>query len=123
MSNCIDFNSPPVRLTGMQIDVPALKALVEKVKDLEKAPAEWGDENIAWWFLSHAEFDGNKSVLIDFGNGRSTHTFRDFGATMLLIGRLARIQFDVKLGVRDTHAPTAWSRGTWRVVPNGGDWL
>jgi hypothetical protein len=124
MSNCISLNAPPVRLTAMQIDVVALKTLVQRVKDLREPPScdTDGDGYIAWWFLSHAQFDGDKMVFIEFGDGRSTHTWRDFGATMLLIGRLARMTFDLRFEVQDTDAPSKWGKATWRVIPNGGDW-
>ena len=96
MSNCIDFvkGSDKVVFLADEIDVPALKALVDSVKGLPKAPeldeATGHQGYIAWWFLSRAFID-HRGVVIRFGaSGRSSHTNRDFSATVIMLSRFMK---------------------------------
>lgn len=96
MSNCIDFvgGSEKVVFLKDEIDVVALKTLIESVKGLPKAPECDSKDNyagyIAWWFLSRAVVD-DRGAVIRFGcSGRSSHTNRDFDATLILLGRFMK---------------------------------
>lgn len=90
MSNCIQLHHHIVVMTKEQIDVSALKARIDKVKGLEKAP-EWkpsDDGYMIWWFLAdNTEFETDGSVTIRFGKGRSGHTWRDFRALILTLSK------------------------------------
>ena len=93
MSNCIQFDNPVVCFTSEELDKVKLKELLDRVKNLDKAPDGKEDAQgyLAWWFLTSTWGAGNVRMgegiqtTIHFGsNCRSTHTWRDFRHTILL---------------------------------------
>lgn len=78
MSNCIDLRDNVVRFTSADIDIDALFVLLGRVSDTRPSDAQV-EENAAWWYLKTCTvLKGDGSVHISFGEGRSTHTWRDF---------------------------------------------
>lgn len=83
MSNCIWLGNNVVKFHPWEIDRDKLKSI------LDNLPKECPDginltlESVigyyAWWFLKeNTIFQKNGIVKIRFGEGRSTHTWRDF---------------------------------------------
>ena len=95
MSNCIQLvDNESVVFTPDEIDVDAFKALVASSKKHDyKQPftPEIGKANCAWWFLetNHHVIDG-KGVMIEFGCGRSSHTWRDFRGLLSTLAPLMK---------------------------------
>jgi hypothetical protein len=84
MSNCINIYNSRVSLGPNELDIPKFKAQVEKsmkINRSEDIPEDDPETYIFWWYMSrNVEF--NNRVVIDFGNCRSSHTWRDFRHTI-----------------------------------------
>lgn len=80
MSNCIELHNCEVEFTEDEFDVEAYIKVMENSKVSPKAPS-LGD-NFAWFLADNsivkANTNGTKSIIIRFGRGRSSHTWRDF---------------------------------------------
>jgi hypothetical protein len=101
VSNCIEITNRAVKVfNNRDIDVNALRALVASVCDLPDAPKS-GDGYIAWWFLSTADFDSAGNVSVVFGQGRSSHTWRDFRGTLGVLAKFARRSIRLTFTLRD----------------------
>ena len=98
MSNCIDIEQrSKVRFEPWEIDAEGLRAL------LKRAEAEVNHDNcvgedvegklkIAWWFLSiNTQFKRTGAVEIRFGDGRSSHTWRDLRGTFQVLSEFVKI--------------------------------
>lgn len=82
MSNCIEIvRGRKVVFLKDEIDIEKFKVLVDSVAGLPAAPTE-RDGNIAWWFLQRNSLVDQRGVVINFSEGRSSHTWRDFEATL-----------------------------------------
>ena len=95
MSNCIQLvDNESVVFTPDEIDVDAFKALVARSKQYDyKEPftPEIGKANCAWWFLETNHFIvPGKGIMIEFGCGRSIHTWRDFRGLLSTLAPLMR---------------------------------
>jgi len=95
MSNCIEFVSGSEKIVFLkdEIDVVALKALVDSAtpKDKTLVDTEEGRKRyIAWWFLQQNSIIDSRGVVIWFGRGQSTHTNRDFNATLLMLAKFMK---------------------------------
>lgn len=85
MSNCIQISEATycVGFTPEDIDVDALRKYI--------ATEEKDRDSMSYWFLStNVEFLDNGDVAIAFGEGRSTHTLRDFEGIIRIIGQFMR---------------------------------
>jgi len=107
MSNCIEISGRVLKtFSDSEIDIAALKALIESVQDLPSAPKS-GDEYLAWWFLTSQCHDSTwfsesgSYVTIPFGQCRSTHTWRDFRGTLSLLAKYARKPIKITFMLRD----------------------
>lgn len=102
MSNCIELSGNYEKtFSDKEIDISALKALVDSVKNLPDAPNKQ-PEYSAWWFLSHAEFrESGAFVSIAFGCGRSSFTWRDFRQTLSVLATFARRPIKIRFMLRD----------------------
>jgi len=90
MSNCIDVvKGEKVVFFPDEIDIEKFKALVDSVANLPKAPEE-KDGYYAWWFLQRNSAVDQRGVVIRFGQGRSTHTNRDFDGTLLTLSKFMK---------------------------------
>lgn len=105
MSNCIHIDTPRLVLSYSQVDASGLHDLVNRVIDLPDAP-DWQsdpDGNCAWWFLStNVEFTP-KGVTITFGQGRSSHTNRDFRYTLMILSKFMMQSVKVRFTTRDEY--------------------
>lgn len=79
MSNCISLRNNEVFFSKEEINLPKLKALLDSVPDdYKEASDKGGDIETAWWFLSKNTVLDDNGAIITFGEGNSTHTWRDF---------------------------------------------
>lgn len=83
MSNCVQFGKP-IFLRHTEVDARALASLLDETH-FDKAPHWEPDEpeatsraRCAWWYLQGAVYFEPNGVYISLGNGRSSHTWRDF---------------------------------------------
>jgi hypothetical protein len=115
MSNCIQIGGKgTVTLAAGSFNVEGLRALVDAVRDLPTAPTD--DGYIAWWFLTASVFT-DRSVRIKFGRGRSSHTYRDFRATLWLLAKFALEPIELRFKLLDRENPReGW--GTYRCCLN-----
>ncbi len=95
MSNCISIRASEVIFTLEELDISGLMTLLDSVRavtDYHDLDTLSHDQQIAWWFLAQNThlLDGGR-VSIKFGRGRSSHTWRDFGATLVLLSKFVRI--------------------------------
>ncbi len=87
MSNCIDFHNPEVFFGADEIDLATYRERCERLKGLNPMVAcqhqfqSEEDRNFAWFLARNSRFieDG---VVIRFGEGYSSHTWRDFEYTV-----------------------------------------
>lgn len=99
MSNCIELRRSAVYFGGFDLDIPAFMAQVQRVKEMKNAPGYDNEaacnDSVFWWFLGDNISCGNctvasrkfEGVVVEFGKGRSTHTWRDFYATCRAISK------------------------------------
>lgn len=81
MSNCIQIYNHTVTFTAEEINIHAYRNLMAEAARLgEPGPVDGTPFNvyIAWWFLEKNSTVTDEAVTIKFGQGRSTHTWRDF---------------------------------------------
>lgn len=82
MSNCINIYNNVVKFSYLDIDIPRFHAFLTSLP--AECPNYDGSEETgkvinAWWFLAeNTAIEAGKSVTIRFGEGRSSHTGRDF---------------------------------------------
>ena len=80
MSNCITLHKNRVLFMYHELDADGLEELLNRAHEMppgERSEAE-ADANAAWWFLQANTVFGPMGVEIAFGQGRSSHTWRDF---------------------------------------------
>ena len=76
MSNCIELANHVVTFTTSEIDVERFRNFLYSIPKTEPEGHDVG--NGAWWYLAqNTDFVSDK-VVIRFGCGRSSHTWRDF---------------------------------------------
>lgn len=111
MSNCITIRSGgEIVFTADEFDIEGLLKLTSRVVSLDKAPDGHQDAEgyLAWWFLT-SNYDPQpctfteERVTIKLGQGRSSHTWRDFKHTLLLC-----IEPFIKEGVVKKHPFTLY---------------
>lgn len=88
MSNCIELHQHVVTIPKDRFDVDSFEKLREKYKNGSKTPdsSVGFDEYIYCWFLrDNSRVDENGNLVIEFGKGNSTHTWRDFRQTLWLL--------------------------------------
>ena len=95
MSNCIHFiGGAKVVLSKKDVSIPHLRALIANAKQFEyhtSPTKEDGDRNIAWYFLrDNTFFEGDESVVIHVGEGRSIHTNRDFQGLLSVLAPIMK---------------------------------
>ncbi len=79
MSNCITLRNNEVFFSKEEIDMVKLRALLDSVpKEYDKARSIGGDIETAWWYLSENTVLDDNGAIITFGEGNSSHTWRDF---------------------------------------------
>ena len=87
MSNCIHFHDPEVFFSAQEIDLPAFQKRCARLRNevpqlmSDGTTQEREDQNFAW-YLSSNSFFAEDGVTIQFGEGNSTHTHRDFRYTV-----------------------------------------
>lgn len=93
MSNCIWFHQAQGKTNKVvflkdEIDVAGFKAMVATARDV-KTGSTLTDEEVgayySWWFLQDNHIADARGVVIFFGEGRSTHTHRDFEGLMKVL--------------------------------------
>lgn len=96
MSNCVDIEDyEKVLFNSEDINVSALKELID-TSEKEVTPKTSVSDNvdvdkrIAWWFLNKNTIFYENAVLIHFGEGRSTHTFRDLQSTIIVLQKFMK---------------------------------
>lgn len=95
MSNVIRIESnESVLFEQTEFDIEMFQDLMWKVANLPEAP-EKGDESMAWWFLAHnyeevAEGPFVTGIRINFGKGKSEHTWRDLKGTLQTLKPMMR---------------------------------
>jgi hypothetical protein len=78
MSNCIQIELSQVTLNSLQFRVRDYQKLIEGHRPhLERPHALPADDYVCWFLAQNSSFQDG-SVTIDFGCGRSSHTWRDF---------------------------------------------
>lgn len=82
MSNCIDIRNGVVTFHKSILNIPALKKLLDSVRDLKEAPKD-NQGYFAWWFLSQNTVIQGDYAFIHFGAGRGSHSYRDFLGTLI----------------------------------------
>lgn len=94
MSNCIILHSPKNRVffPSAAIDRAGLAKLLTAASEQPLMPLwepndseETSRAKTAWWFLLGAVDFCEEGVLIRFGEGHSTHTWRDFKALLQVL--------------------------------------
>ncbi len=105
MSNCIELTGKTVKLLRERdFDLNGLKSLLDSVAELRDAPST-NPGYCAWWFLSSAtQFDGVGTARVAFGEGRSSHTFRDFEQTMMVLAKFVKRPVKWSFEARDIDA-------------------
>ena len=83
MSNCVSLRNHKVFFSKDEIDIAKLKALMDSVPETLKQAElldkeDNGNRVDTFWFLDGNVFNLGEGVLIEFGNGRSSHTWKDF---------------------------------------------
>jgi len=98
MSNCIEIEQRgKVRFEPWEIDARGLKALIERAEVEVNGENSMSDEvdwklRIAWWYLSiNTQFKRSGAVEIQFGEGRSSHTWRDIRGTFKLLSEFVKL--------------------------------
>jgi hypothetical protein len=98
MSNCITLYSPTnkVTFTSDEISIEGVEDLLVRCGGVTQdnvSKQSW-DVQCIWWYLETCtEFAQDKrSVTIDFGKGRSSHTWRDFKATLHWLKPLMKVR-------------------------------
>jgi hypothetical protein len=120
MSNCVDIKNPVVRIPNHLIDTAGLRGLIASAEDapyIHEDPPEVkdakGDRRMAYWFLDGNVLFTRDEVIIEFGAGRSTHTFRDFEGTIQTLRKFIRGPFSYTFQVSDMENNTPWS--PWKI--------
>ncbi len=89
MSNCVEIKRQDVWFGAEEIDIPKFRELVDRVNLLPQPPDGLKDRDgyFAWWFLSSNVEFGLAGLVIHFGRGRSSHTWRDLQGTLMVLGQ------------------------------------
>jgi hypothetical protein len=95
MSNCITLHrNQKVVFLSDEIDVEGFKAMMATAKDRDYKKGSLTPEEVdayyAFWFLRDCSFADRRGVIICFGEGRSSHTNRDFEGTLKILSRLIK---------------------------------
>lgn len=106
MSNCVEIYT-----------VSAIDAELVDIEGLKREEAI--EKSTAWWYLAYYVEDG--WFHITWGNGRSSHTWRDLRAYLKLLSQYIKGNFDFVVEVADEYDGFR-SRGevTLRVGENHG---
>jgi len=95
MSNCVELHKYTVDFAPDEIDAKGLQELCEEAeKEVNKENC--GDVRLdpnlrcAWWYLSENTTFSQDGVRIEFGHGRSTHTWRDLRWTLKMLSRFVK---------------------------------
>ena len=94
MSNAIALERNTVVFTSNEIDLDKVKSLIDKTRTAH--PSEESNiDAVAWWFFGakNVKFYHNNQganppidgIIAKFGEGRSSHTMRDFESTLSII--------------------------------------
>lgn len=93
MSNCIELlDKATVIFLPEEIKIEEFKHLVQTATDQpglgQTLTDNQADQYAAWWFLQkNTVFHKDGWLAIKFGQGRSTHTWRDLGHTLRVIAK------------------------------------
>ena len=108
MSNCIRIvYKAKISLKPDQVDTEGLRKLIEeaekKVDDNNCMSKDVRPElKMSWWFLSlNTIFKPKGGVDIIFGEGRSTHTWRDFRGALQVLSQFIKVPVQVRFGIKD----------------------
>lgn len=85
MSNCIELRRSVVLFTATEIELTKFKELIDQSKDDDKNKFEDTVKYLVRWFLWRNTEFVTDSVIVQFGEGESSHTFRDFRQTINLV--------------------------------------
>lgn len=100
MSNCIHLITYKMTFSASEVDVENLLEQVYKHQNHKSNGTTCGSEHsdeaficrTCYWFLTPKNVCvGGPSLIINVGEGRSTHTFRDFKGTMVLLNRFIKV--------------------------------
>jgi len=97
MSNCIEIEQrSKVRFEPWEIDARGLKELIERAEaevnhDNSVSENVEGKLKLTWWFLSQTQFKRTGAVEIRFGEGRSSHTWRDLRGTFQVLSEFVKL--------------------------------
>lgn len=115
MSNCIQFDAPLVLFRNSEFDVAKFVNFMSQPEVTQRYETKYGsppsygdpgynaDVNIAWWFVHGAwrMDEGGKGVWISFGNGRSSHTNRDFKTLVIWLRQFMLMPKQKVFAIRD----------------------
>jgi hypothetical protein len=90
MSNCIYIYNPTVQFKPSEINISGLLSLLNSVKtitDSKDLDLLTPDQCMAWWYLTGNTSYVNGKLYIHFGQGRSSHTWRDFRGTLRVLSK------------------------------------
>lgn len=110
MSNCINIVfKNVVSLKPHEVDAQGLKELITRAEK-EVNDKNCVDDNtsgelkVAWWHLSiNTQFRKGGGVEVRLGNGRSSHTWRDFRGTLNVLKKFIKTPVWIRFGVTDEY--------------------
>lgn len=97
MSNCIQLYhtrqaTDKVVFFRDEIDVEGFKAFLARAERSrsDDPPVEEREREMAWWFLQANTLVDHRGAVIRFGQGRSSHTWRDLRGTVDILKRFVK---------------------------------
>jgi hypothetical protein len=93
MSNCIEIHNPSVHFSLSEINALGLQSLLSSVASYDNSEdldLLTPDQRMAWWYLTGNTEIVHGHVCIHFGQGRSSHTWRDFQYMLKILSRFIK---------------------------------
>lgn len=95
MSNCISIRDGAVTFSPQEMNLPALLLALEVHKDCKgfelhgrDNEMEWACQNAQWFLVKGRNLEvSTRGVRVTFGDGNSSHTWRDFRGTVLFLNK------------------------------------
>ncbi len=92
MSNCIELHNYEVVFSQDEFDVETYLKVLEEHKEHKRTPEL--DDSFCWFLRDNSSVktntDGIKSIIIRFGKGQSSHTWRDFKWTIWYLNQFIK---------------------------------
>ena len=107
MSNCINFVNPKVFFPCTVLNQAALKAAIEKAQtEINRENCVTfeddgkSDSRCLWWYVSDVQYNDQGTVIV-FGQGRSSHTWRDFQWLLKVLSKFMMQEMELSMQVDD----------------------